>query len=174
MYTGYSKLFDSIGIGGIDIGIIIIILLVLLIIFIALTVSLTVRMSRIERKLKIFMSGKDGVSLEQDVLTLHEENKYLKSCADRNKKDIRILYKKAEKAFCKIGLIKYDAFQQMGGKLSFSLALLDEHNDGFIINSVHGIDGCYSYTKAVNGGSCEINLSKEEEKALELAMIEEN
>lgn len=174
MYTGYSNLFDSMGIGGIDIGIIIIILLVLLIILIALTITLTVKMNRMERKLKVFMSGKDGISLEQDIFTLHEENKYLKSCADRNKKDIRVLYKKAEKAFAKMGLVKYDAFQQMGGKLSFSLALLDENNDGFIINSVHGIDGCYSYTKAVKGGTCDINLSKEEEQALAMAMDEAN
>lgn len=172
MYTGYSKLFDSIGIGGIDIGIIIIILLVLLIIFIVLAIRMTIRIGRLENKLKIFMSGKDGVSLEQNVLTLHEENKYLKTCADKNRRDIKALYKKAEKAFCKIGLIRYDAFQQMGGKLSFSLALLDENNDGFIINSVHGMDGCYSYTKAVKSGSCDVNLSKEEEKALAIAIQE--
>lgn len=172
MYTGYSRLFDSMGIGGIDIGIIIIILLILLIILAALVISFTVRMKRMEKKLKIFMSGKDGISLEQDIITLHEENKYLKACADRNKKDIRVLYKKAEKAFAKMGLVKYDAFQQMGGQLSFSLALLDEKNNGFIINSVHSTDGCYSYTKAVKGGACELNLSKEEEKALAIAIGE--
>ena len=174
MYEGYSKLFDSMGIGGLDIGIIIIILFILLIIFIILSISLTIRMNRIQNKLSIFMSGKDGASLEEDLLTLHEENKYLKSCADRNKKDIRVLYKKAEKAFSKIGLVKYDAFHQMGGQLSFSLALLDENNDGFIINSVHSTEGCYSYTKAVQKGVCELDLGKEEEQALSIAMGENN
>ena len=51
-----------------------------------------------------------------------------------------------------VGIIKYDAFQQMGGKLSFSLALLDENNNGFIINSVHSTEGCYSYTKEIKNG----------------------
>lgn len=172
MYTGYSKLFDSMGIGNLDIGIVIIILMILLLAFIILTVSLTVKMNRIQKKLKIFMSGKDAISLEQDIVTLHEENKYLKSCADRNKKDIRILYKKAEKAFSKIGLVKYDAFHQMGGQLSFSLALLDENNNGFIMNSVHSTEGCYSYTKTITNGECELDLGKEEAEALAIAMQE--
>ena len=68
-----------------------------------------------------------------------------------------------------MGLVKYDAFQQMGGQLSFSLAMLDEHNDGFIINSVHSTDGCYSYTKPILNGECELALGKEEQQALDIA-----
>ena len=172
MYTGYSKLFDSMGIGNIDIGIVIMIVLILLIVLIILTVSYIVKMNRMQKKLKMFMSGKDAISLEEDIITLHEENKYLKACADRHKKDIRVLFKKAEKAFSKIGLVKYDAFHQMGGQLSFSLALLDENNNGFIINSVHSTEGCYSYTKTIKNGECELDLGKEEAEALAIAMKE--
>lgn len=170
MQTGYSKIFDKLGIGKIDIGIILIIISILLVILMVICVLFVLKNVKLEKKLNQFMAGKNGLSLEENIISIHEENKYLKACADRNKKDIRILYKKAERAFCKIGLVKYDAFQQMGGQLSFSLALLDEHNDGFIINSVHGTDGCYSYTKAVKGGVCKLTLGKEEEKALILAI----
>ena len=62
-----------------------------------------------------------------------------------------------ESTFQKVGIIKYDAFNQMGGKLSFSLALLNENDDGFILNSVHSSDGCYSYTKIIKNGKCKIN-----------------
>ena len=75
-----------------------------------------------------------------------------------------------ESAFQKIGIIKYDAFNQMGGKLSFSLALLDENNNGFIINSVHSAEGCYSYTKEITSGECKIDFSEEERQALYMAM----
>ncbi len=71
-----------------------------------------------------------------------------------------------------MGLIKYDAFHQMGGQLSFSLALLDEYNNGFIINSVHSTDGCYSYTKEIKNGESLITLGKEEAEALAIAMGE--
>ncbi|MDE6675958.1 MAG: DUF4446 family protein, partial [Acetatifactor sp.] len=87
--------------------------------------------------------------------------------------DIRVLYKKMEGAYQKKGLVKYDAFQQMGGQMSFSLALLNENNDGFIINSVHSTDGCYSYAKEIVAGECSITLGKEEQKALAIAMGEE-
>ena len=69
-----------------------------------------------------------------------------------------------------MGLVKYDAFQQMGGQLSFSLALLDENDNGFIINSVHSAEGCYSYTKEIKNGVCSLTLGDEEKKALDIAM----
>ena len=92
---------------------------------------------------------------------------------EKDKKDIRILFKNMESTFQKVGIVKYDAFQQMGGKLSFSLALLNEKNDGFIINSVHSSDGCYSYTKEIRGGQSEISLGNEEKVALDIAIGEE-
>ena len=116
------------------------------------------------------MQGKDAKSLEKDIIGLYEDNKFLKTTVDKNKHDIRRLYKNMESTFQKIGIVKYDAFQQMGGKLSFSLALLNENNDGFILNSVHSSEGCYSYTKEIKDGECSISLGEEEKKALNMAM----
>ena len=78
-----------------------------------------------------------------------------------------------ESTFQKIGIIKYDAFNQMGGKLSFSLALLDENNNGFVLNSVHSADGCYSYTKEIINGECAISLGEEEKELVNAAVAED-
>ena len=128
--------------------------------------------SKLKKRLDKFLLGKDGTSLENDIVALFEDNKFLKASTEKNKKDIRILYKNMESAFQKIGLVKYDAFNQMGGQLSFCLALLDENNNGFIINSVHSTEGCYSYTKEIKMGESSIPLGKEEEEALAMAMGE--
>ncbi|MDE6994874.1 MAG: DUF4446 family protein, partial [Lachnospiraceae bacterium] len=80
------------------------------------------------------------------------------------------LYKRLASTFQKVGIVKYDAFNQMGGQLSFSLALLDENNSGFILNCVHSTEGCYSYTKEIRNGSCDISLGEEEREALNIAM----
>ena len=157
--TGYSELLNNIGLGNVDIAY-----------FLILTVCLLVKTQKLKQRLDKFVLGKDGVSLEQDIIALFEDNKFLKINTDKNKKDIEALYKRMESAYQKMGLVKYDAFQQMGGKLSFSLALLNENNDGFIINSVHSTDGCYSYTKKIVAGESSITLGKEEEKALAIAM----
>ena len=113
-----------------------------------------IKINKLNKKLDNFMSGRNGASLEKNIFTLYEDNKMLKEHMMKHRKDIQNLYKKQEKAFQKLGLVKYDAFHQMGGKLSFSLALLDENNNGFIINSVHSTDGCYSYTKRITAGEC--------------------
>ena len=58
----------------------------------------------------------------------------------------------------------------MGGQLSYSIALLDESNNGFLLNSVHSTDGCYSYSKEIRGGKCKLELGEEEQMALNEAM----
>ena len=171
--TGYSEILNTMGQGNIYIGYFLIGLAVIVLIFLILTICLTVKLHNLKKRLDKFVLGKDGMSLEQDIIALFEDNKFLKINTDKNKKDIRTLYKRMEKTYQKMGLVKYDAFQQMGGQLSFSLALLDENNNGFIINSVHSTDGCYSYTKEIIAGECSITLGKEEEKALAKAMGEE-
>ncbi|MDE6405132.1 MAG: DUF4446 family protein, partial [Lachnospiraceae bacterium] len=105
-----------------------------------------------------------------DIMGLYEDNRLIKASMEKNRKDIENLYRKLEGAFQKIGIVKYDAFNQMGGQLSFSLALLDENDNGFIMNSVHSAEGCYSYTKEIKNGLCDISLGEEEKKALDMAM----
>ena len=147
------------------------VIVVLLITLILLIVQIR-KTSKLKKRLDKFLLGKDGTSLENDIVALFEDNKFLKASTEKNKKDIRILYKNMESAFQKMGLVKYDAFNQMGGQLSFCLALLDENNNGFIINSVHSTEGCYSYTKEIKIGESSIPLGKEEEEALAMAMGE--
>ena len=141
----------------------------ILLLLILVIVSM-VRISKLNKRLARFMKGKDAQSLEKEIVGLYEDNKFLKNMVDNNKRDIRQLYKQLAKAFQKVGIVKYDAYQQMGGLLSFSLALLDEDNNGLIINSVHSTEGCYTYTKEIHRGECDIELSNEEKVALEQAM----
>lgn len=157
---------------GIDLGIVLIVLIIHMIIFIILIIMLMIKNNRLNNKLNSFMSGRDGASLEKNIYALYEDNKMLKEHMMKHRKDINNLYKKHESSFQKMGLVKYDAFHQMGGQLSFSLAILDENNNGFIINSVHSTDGCYSYTKRITEGKCKLALGKEEEEALSRAITE--
>ncbi len=68
-----------------------------------------------------------------------------------------------------MGMVKYDAFREMSGELSYALALLDQQENGFVINSVYANEGNYSYIKEIKKGECQILLSEEEEKALRKA-----
>ncbi len=167
-----SNILQSIGLGNLDIAYLFLILLVFIVVLFIIIILQMKKLNRLQKRISKFMTGKDAKSLEKDIVGLYEDNKFLKINVDKNKKDIRTLYKNMEHAFQKIGLIKYDAFQQMGGKLSFSLALLDENNNGFILNSVHSTEGCYTYTKEIKNGECAISLGEEEQQALDMAIGE--
>lgn len=170
-----SLFLDRIGLGSFDLGYLFVAVAALAVIMLVVIILLIVqikKVNRLKRRLDSFLLGKDGMSLEQDIIGLCEDNKFLKNSADKNKKDIRNLYKQIETAYQKMGLVKYDAFNQMGGQLSFSLALLDENDNGFILNSVHSTEGCYSYTKEIKNGVSAISLGAEEAEALAIAMGE--
>ena len=167
-----SNILQSIGLENLDIAYLFLILLIFIVVLFIIIILQMKKLNRLQKRISKFMTGKDAKSLEKDIVGLYEDNKFLKINVDKNKKDIRTLYKNMEHAFQKIGLIKYDAFQQMGGKLSFSLALLDENNNGFILNSVHSTEGCYTYTKEIKSGECAISLGEEEQQALDMAIGE--
>lgn len=169
-----STILDKISnaLGGFDMGYLFLAMMLLLLIVLILLIVQISMTNKLKNRLNKFLTGKDGTNLEQEIAALFEDNKFLKNSAEKNKKDIRTLFKKMESTYQKMGLVKYDAFNQMGGQLSFSLALLDENNNGFIINSVHSVEGCYSYTKEIKQGESSITLGKEEAEALAIAMGE--
>ena len=68
-----------------------------------------------------------------------------------------------------LAVVRYDAFGDMGGHLSWSLALLDDHGNGVLLTSIHGRNDARTYAKAITDWSCEQQLSPEEEEALEHA-----
>ena len=165
-----NSFLNNLGLGNLDIGVVILVLCIIILILLVINITNICSISKLKKKYNKFMTGKNAKSLENEIVALFEDNKFIKTSIDKNKKDIRTLYKNMESTFQKIGIIKYDAFNQMGGKLSFCLALLDENNNGFILNSVHSAEGCYSYTKEILSGESSIPLGEEEKQALLKAM----
>ena len=165
-----SNFLNMIGLGSVDIGYLLLTLLIINVILLILIILAFLQINKFTRKYKKFMQGKNASSLEKDIMSLYEDNTFIKANVEKNKKDIAELFEKHKTTFQKMGLVKYDAFKEMGGKLSFTLALLDENNNGVLLNSVHSSDGCYSYTKRIKNGDSAITLSNEEKVDVERAM----
>ncbi len=164
-----SNLFNSLGL-NIDIAYILIVLLIIIIVLLVLILAQNKKIKEIKHQISKFMKGKDAASLEDEIVALFEDNKFIKIETEKNRKSINDLYNRLALCFQKIGIVKYDAFNQMGGKLSYSLALLDEDNNGFILNSVHSSDGNYTYSKEIKNGTCALELGEEEQQALDEAI----
>ena len=118
----------------------------------------------------MFKKGKNAKSLEDTLIYRLEQVDELIENNAANERNIDTIFKRMKFNFQKYGLVKYDAFQEMGGKLSFSLAMLNEKNDGYIINAVHSREGCYTYVKEIIDGNSIIALAEEEEQALAQAL----
>jgi hypothetical protein len=115
------------------------------------------------------MSGKDAKSLEDTLIKRLDQVEKLWSANEANEKSIHQIFDNMKFTFQKVGLVKYDAFNEMGGKLSFSLAMLNESDSGFVLNAVHSREGCYTYVKEIIDGNSIITLAEEEQEALNMA-----
>lgn len=148
-------------------------LVMVFVLAVLLVISLR-KISGLNKKYAAFMKGSNGKDLESTILTRFSE-------MDKMKTDIEYIYGKLNIAcdmllntYQKMSIVKYDAFKEMGGKLSFSLALLDDKNNGFILTSVHTREGCYTYVKEIIKGESFVVLSEEERSALEEAKNKRN
>jgi len=134
-----------------------------------LVIILFVRQSSLHKKYKSFMKGRGGKSIEELLKTRIDEIDNLKENDAIINKDMRYIHKSVVNSFQKCGIVKYDAFKEMGGKLSFALVLLNEQNTGFIFNSIHSREGSYTYIKEIIKGESYTALGDEEAEALEMA-----
>lgn len=165
-----SHFLESIGLGGLDIAFVLIGMMVFILVLLVLIIIQFNKLNKLQKKYAKFMKGKEAKSLEEEIIGLYDDNDYIKKESDKNRKEIKEIQKRMEYCYQKLGIVKYDAFSQMGGQLSFCLALLNEKDDGFILNSVQSSDGCYTYTKEIKKGECAITLGEEEKKALDQAI----
>lgn len=167
-----NDFFDSIGLGFLDPGILILVLFALFIVILILVIADISGRKKLERRLDQLTSGTDGESLEDTMLKIFREYAGLHKVLDRNTQDIDDIYDRLQTVIQKVGIVKYNAFRKMGGQMSSALVLLDENDDGVLINNVQGMDGGgYSYLKIIKDGKADVELSKEEAEALDKALL---
>lgn len=154
---------------GIDMGYVVLGMAGVLLIMFIMLIVIMVKNLNLRKKYEIFMSGEDGKNLENAILDKFAAIDTLEDNVNEIHENIKAINNQLVTAYQKVGLVKYDAFQEMGGKLSFVLVLLTEENNGFILNSMHSKEGCYTYVKEVVNGEVFIILSGEEQQALEEA-----
>lgn len=165
-----SEILNNMGMGDVDIFYLYITVLSLILILLTIIVVLIINVARLKKRLSGFMSGRNAASLEEEIGGIFRDISMLKEHDLKFRSDIREIKANLLECYQKVGVVKYDAFREMGGQLSFSIALLDKQDNGFILNSVHSANGCYTYTKEIQNGVSYIDLAEEEREALSRAM----
>ena len=141
-----------------------------MVILVVAVIGLARRTSRLTRRLEGITRGESGKSFE-GILEAHLDKIY---AVARDLNEVTARTKALEAivptAFQRVGLVRYNPFEDTGGNQSFALALLDHHGDGFVVSSLHARTGTRVYGKAIARGTSETTLSAEESEALRLAL----
>ena len=155
---------------GIDPAYILIGMTALIVILLITVIVLIVKTSGLKKKYNAFMQGKDGKTLEDTIINRFEQLDETSKLSKANSNEIKKITENLKITYQKVGIVKYDAFNEMGGKLSFALALLDKNNNGFVLNAMHSREGCYTYIKEIVNGESYIVLAEEEKNALNIVL----
>ena len=127
--------------------------------------------ANLNRRLDIFMRGRNAENLENYFVDLKRDLDYLSEESGKMKDIIKVLKRHVRSSYQKIGIVNYDAFD-MGGNYSFAIALLNLTNTGFIIDCQRNSTANFLYVKEVIAGYATA-LTKEQRLALESAINNE-
>ncbi len=128
-----------------------------------------IRTTKIMRKYKRLMRGADNKNLE---IMLYKHLDALDAGMNRIKEldeSYLALNRRLRRSIQNVGVVRYNAFDGMGSDQSFSLALLDENGDGFVLTSLYGRNASTTFAKPIKAMQSSYPLSDEEKKAIEQA-----
>ena len=145
------------------------------IVLIVITVANTIILKRMNKKYIKFMKQLgNGSNLDEMLRDYLSDVKEIK----KDNSEIKAYYTKLDSdiASCiqKVGIVRYNAFRDVGSDLSFAIALLDRNDTGVVLNGLYGSDSSNVYAKPIKGGISNYQLSEEEKYALEIAEQNKN
>lgn len=120
----------------------------------------------LQKMRKTFFAGKQASDLEEFIIKQNSKLNDLHTRADYIEEAINNLKNMQKLSIQKIGMVRYNPFADDGGNLSFSIALLDEHQNGVVITSMHGRESNRIYAKPIKQGKSEFTLTQEEQQAI--------
>lgn len=141
-------------------------LVILVIILIILVLVLLRATSKVENKYRKFMRGVNNKNLEELVTSYLDKVDEVKKQSDFLKEQYEDIDKRTKGCLQKLSMIRYRAFDNVGSDLSYSLALLNDDNDGVVLTSIYGRNESTTYAKPIDKGISRYDLSEEEKQVL--------
>lgn len=149
------------------------VLLTAFFLLIILYLVIAVRISKLKSRYEVLVRGSDGINMEGILLEHGCEIDQLKGKTSTLEKELNRLGIRLDFAIQRIGFIRYNAFAEMGSELSFSIAFLDDHNNGLVLSSIHSRENSICYAKPIKNGRSTYPLSAEEIQAIDRAKRKE-
>jgi len=158
---------------GIEVDLVTLIVAGVIFLLLILVIVLFAKLSGLKKRMGTFMGGSDGKSLEDAFQRKFENMDFINAKLSEIDGRLNAIDRNLMITFQRYSIVKYDAFQSGGGQLSFVICMLTKDDNGFIMNTVHSnsAEGYFSYLKEVRNGSATLELSEEEQRALEEALV---
>ena len=134
-------------------------------------VAAHVRLSRLRRRLTVLQGGGCAESFLDAASRSAHDVAVLRESVRRLQADHAALRGELAETVRRVAVVRYDAFPDLGGRLSFSVALLDDAGDGVVLTSINGRTETRSYAKGLRAGGSDHALSPEERQAIEAALL---
>lgn len=150
-----------------NIWLIVVVMSILLLLFIIIILLQMLKLQKFRKKYKNTTSGKETRHLEYDISNLTEDVTELKKIVSQHYTEVEQIKQTVKKMNGYVTIQRYNAFVEQGGNLSFSVAWLNEEQDGFVMTSIHGRDHCYVYAKPIEKGQSKYPLSTEEKSVIQ-------
>jgi hypothetical protein len=128
------------------------------------------QIARARRSLVLLQGSFDGRTLVDAVATFAGQLREVESDLERTKVRQQELIERLANSKRNVGIVRFDAFEDMGGLMSFSAAFLDDHQNGIVVTAINGRTEARVYAKAIEEGRSNHNLSAEEQRALAEAL----
>lgn len=152
------------------VGILVVVSLVAVLGLVVAVAVLAVRLGRLRRDYTAALGTEEREDLFAAVRGQVEDLAALRADLGVVHDNTQLLRELLRDSVSRVAVVRYDAFEDMGGALSFSAALLDERGDGVIMSAINGRSETRTYAKAIRGGTSEHHLSDEETQAVRQAM----
>lgn len=123
---------------------------------------------KLRRKYETIMGGSGVECLDSLLPKIHQDIVQLQDMTAQNHREIKQVKLAMKKMKSHVGIQRYNAFAERGSDLSFSIAWLNEEEDGVVITNIHGRDHSYIYAKPIEKGQSFYSLSPEEKRVIEL------
>lgn len=143
---------------------------VMILLALIIFISINIKLARMNKKYNTMMKGMDEVNVEQLLLNHIAQVKENVIKVDELSKEYQRMKEDSKKHVQKVGVVRFNAFEDMGSDLSFAIALLDYQNDGTVISSIYSRSESRMYAKPILAGQSSYLLTDEEKQAINQAI----